>query len=71
MINHHAFNRLLDLEGVDKFQNLFDRIMTIYGTDFRDTTLTDLYTYENTGTHPMKYLRVSYRLLQEPSLHKD
>ncbi|KAI9487249.1 MAG: hypothetical protein EXX96DRAFT_646942 [Benjaminiella poitrasii] len=75
IINHKLFNKIAfreegDEETVDElpvFENLnelYNRVRLIYEAEFAGLDYDHVNDYDNVSSHPLKYLCISYRLLQ-------
>ncbi|GAA5796154.1 hypothetical protein HPULCUR_001523 [Helicostylum pulchrum] len=71
IINHHQYEDLQIEHEIPGLIDVYNRIKLIFDADFRATEPEDLLDYESAKAHPLKYLRVSYRLLQEASRNVD
>ncbi|KAG2234209.1 hypothetical protein INT48_006009 [Thamnidium elegans] len=65
IIRHLQYEDLPNEEEIPVFKDLYDRTKLMYDADFLATEPEYLFDYESAKTHPLKFLRVSYRLLQE------
>ncbi|GAA5804344.1 hypothetical protein HPULCUR_009832 [Helicostylum pulchrum] len=71
IINHHQYESLQIEHEMPGLIDVYNRIKLIFDADFRATELEDLLDCESAKAHPLKYLRVSYFLLQEAARNVD
>ncbi|GAA5816963.1 hypothetical protein MFLAVUS_010498 [Mucor flavus] len=71
IVSYQTFPENRITTNTPEFQDIYDRVKIIYNSEFGTTPFEDLNNYEYARQNPLKFIRLSYRLLRESSAHDN
>ncbi|GAA5807559.1 hypothetical protein MFLAVUS_000924 [Mucor flavus] len=71
IVSYQTFSENRITTNTPGFQDIYDRVKVIYNSEFGTTPFEDLNNYEYARQNPLKFIQLSYRLLQESSAHDN